>query len=157
MNYSFDIKKFAYGLIPLALRKSKVLSWINTLTSPLTRLEGDFEAFRSETDEELKWNGQTISLRTVLVQKFGLGITITNSNNPIAPLYMFSAKDRKNESFYGPADSRNPAMHEPKAYDLDSVDFTVNVPIGIVFDEAQMKAVIRAHKLYSKTFKIVVV
>jgi hypothetical protein len=157
MNYSFDIKKFARGLIPLAVRKTKFLSWINVLVTPLLKLESDFENFRRDTDEESKWNGQTISLRTVLVQKFGPGITITNTNTPIAPLYMFSAKDRKNESFYGPTDSRNPAMHSPKAYDLDSVDFTVNVPNGILFDQDEMRAVIKAHKLYSKTFKIVIV
>lgn len=157
MDFNFNISKFIRDLVPISLRKDRLLDWLKSCVKAIDVLKLDLVSYTDDTRDRLKYNGQTISLQNLLASKFGQGISITNSNSGVSPFYLYPSGDSRNSSVFNSNSLENPFIYPVNTVDLDAVDFVVEVPANIVFDESEMTASIREYTLYSRTFKILVV
>lgn len=157
MNYNLNIYKLINDVLPSFLRGDRQVSWLQALTSPVKNLKETFLDFITQTNEELKWNGQTIVLENLLSLRFGDGITIQNMNLTDRPFYVYESGDSRNPDVYSSGNELNPVARESGSFDPEAVDFIVEIPDGIFLqpdDLDEMNALIRKYKIYSKRFKI---
>lgn len=155
MNYNLNIGKLIKELVPAFLRSPRQLDWLTALISPLETLSQSFSSFRSTTNDALIWNGQTISLENAISQKLGPGVTIKNTGKAERPFYIYGAGNGRNQQVAMTGDPRNPSVYETGEFDLNTVDFEVELPSGSAINRYQLETLINQYKLYSKRFKIV--
>lgn len=63
--------KLAVMLLPLALRKDRIIELLGVLTAPFMTLLGVLTSYRTERLQRLKYNGQTCRLEYCLNHRFG--------------------------------------------------------------------------------------
>jgi hypothetical protein len=69
-------------------------------------------------------------------------------------LYLFTDAESLDEYIYQESENKDLYIYTRSETGSESVDFIVNVPSSVRFNEAEMSAVIDMYKLASKTFKI---
>ncbi len=157
MNYSFDIEKKVKELLPVELRKPVMQAWLKVLLKPLRDLNIALVAFVNEKQEEAKYTGRTISLRNLLISRFGGGITIELQDTSGAPYLLAETGNAFNPLLGSNGNAFNPLLGDSGSADLDQVDFIVNVPGTLVFDIDEMSATVSRYKLAGTTFKIEII
>ena len=152
VSYDIDFKKMVEQLLGALLRKVKRVAW---LTAGLKPLRGIHDAFLTYTDKivnEIKWNGQTIKLEQLLIEKFGEGIYIVNNQLEINGAFVGAGNDVA--WFIGAGDDN--AQFIDETYDITGASFTVYVPNTIVFTQSEMEAFINKYKLHGTTYEIII-
>jgi hypothetical protein len=129
---------------------------LNALLAPIGFINSQFRAFINTTNQDLKWNGQTISLEGLLQNSFGGGIKITNNNLTGQPFYVYGSANSRNPMIYPSGNPSNPITGEINAFDPEAIDFVVEVPLGTSDNRKdEIAALIRQYKLYGKRFTII--
>jgi len=151
-SYDIDFTKMVTQLLPTVLRTPVRISWLVAVLKPLRTLHNTILSFRSARVDDVKWNGQTIKLEQLLITKFGAGIFITN--NIVYGDGFFVGADSTDISAYigGGADYSHTI---DSVYLVNAVNFTVNVPVAIVFTMSEMMAYINKYKMFGTTYNIV--
>ncbi|MCE7990437.1 MAG: hypothetical protein HEP71_00600 [Roseivirga sp.] len=160
MKYDFNIPKSVKMMIPAFMRGLKQVDWLISLTHPVVFVHGLFTDFINATDKRLKWNGQSISLKYLLQDKFGGDIEVVNQNQTARPFYVYGAGDTRNPAVFNPGNPKNPIAIDVNEFDPEAVDFIINVTSAVVPDEPtkdEMIALVKEYKLHSKRFKITLV
>ena len=159
MNFDLNIYALITDVLPTFLRGAKQLDWLRSLCKPIIDLHTNtFRTFVSDTDERLKWNGQTIYLQQLLVNRYGSGIQIINQNLDARPFYVFGSADNRNPQVFETGDKRNPQANVVNHFDPLAVDFIIQIPAALPFEDHdydEMAALVKEYKLYSKRFKII--
>lgn len=153
VNYDIDFNKMITQLLPTVLRKIIRIAWLKAVLKPLRTIHDDLLAYRSAKLYEVKWNGQTIKLQNLLIDKFGAGIYIVNN-----VVY--------GDSFFVGADSTDVAGYIGEGTDfsntidtiyiVNGTNFSVYVPSAIVFTMSEMIAYINKYKFYGTTYNIII-
>lgn len=65
-----DFDKVVALLLPISLRQSKTIAWLNALTTPLKEVYNTFLSFKEDAIEKLSYNGQVIYLKKLLNDRF---------------------------------------------------------------------------------------
>jgi len=155
--FDIDFKIMVKRLVPYFLYKETLRDYLFAAIKGLETTHGVFKDFRTQSIRDLQFTGQTIYLEHILNDEFdpgtrGIYIDTINVNQfnylfrkieGKTPLYLF----RKSEGaplYYGIRKSEYGFL----------VDFIVYVPVAVVFDSNQMKALINKYKLAGKRYKI---
>lgn len=151
MWYNLDIKKLTILLTPTFLRKERFLAWLRVLNFPLIEIVDKFNFNRNENLYNLAHNGQVCYLRGALNDRFDISarrIKITDGNR-YKREYIYTLGEQK-PRFLGTIYLRDDAD-----YSDTGVDFIVEVPQNLSYNNYEMEAVINFYKLASKRYKII--
>lgn len=158
--YKINWNKLMIWLLPVSLRKSKIVAYLAALIYPIKRLYIDFLFFRKQQLYEAEINGQTIKLERVLNDTFDpleRRIYITDGSYFTPPVFY---EEWKNQPviFYEEGNADNPIY-----YSIDSIDervdfnFFVHVPSEVFFEKPRIKAVTNKYKIFGRTFDVLLI
>ncbi|WP_461632732.1 hypothetical protein [Labilibaculum euxinus] len=148
--FDIDIKKLIILLLPIDLRKSKIVAFLRAMATPVASLRYRFIVKRTADLYKLNHNSQVCYLRAALNDNFDVEerrIRIIDGNQ-YNRNYIYTRGEEKPE-FIGAIFLRDRAD-----YADTGVDFIVEVPEGI-YDQYRMQALIDFYRLASKRYKIV--
>lgn len=150
MWYNLDINKLTTLLTPTFLRKQKFLAWLRVLHFPLIKVVDDFNFNRNENLYNLAHNGQVCYLRGALNDRFDPSqrrIRITDGNR-YKREYIYTDGEQK------PRFLDTIYLRDDADYGDTGVDFIVEIPQGLTYNQFEMKYFIDFYKLASKRYKI---
>lgn len=127
-----------------------MLSWLRALHFPLVKVVDDFNSNRKRNLYNLAHNGQVCHLRKVLNDRFDVGerrIKIADGNK-YKRQYIYTLAEQK-PKYLGVM-----YLRQNTDYADTGVDFIVEVPKGLKYNDYEMKALIDFYKLASKRYKI---
>lgn len=134
-------------------RKTKRVAWLTASMKNLSDTHDRFLAYADQKSYEIKFNGQTIILEQLLIEKFGNGIYITNNLLELNGAFVGEGADTA--FFVGEGDDNSQFIDE--TYSVDAKSFIVNVPSSITFVTSEMQAYINKYKMYGTTYEIVII
>lgn len=148
--FDIDIKKLSVLLLPISLRKSRVVALLRAMVTPLISLHYRFVGNRNHNLFVLNHNSQVCYLRAALNDSFDIEarrIRIIDGNQ-YNRNYIYTRGEEKTVNLgriyiYNRAD-----------YADTGVDFIIEVPIAI-YKKYEMQALIDFYRLASKRYKIV--
>lgn len=117
--YNVNWNQLIIWLLPISLRKSKVVSYLVALIKPIQNLFVDFLYFRNQQLYDAEINGQTIKLERVLNDTFDpveRRIYITDGDYFTPPVFYEEYKNLP-VIFYEEGNTDNPIY-----YKVDSID-----------------------------------
>lgn len=129
------------------------VAWLTAVLKPLRDFHDKFLEFTDQKAYEIKWNGQTIKLEQLLINRFGSGITITNNIVEVNGAFVGEGND---VAFFIGAGNHNSQFID-QSYNISQVNFTVSVPGAITFEQSEMEAWINKYKIFGTTYEIVIV
>lgn len=153
VNYDIDFKDMVGQLCGYIHRKTVRVAWLTGALKPLRTLHDIFLTFSTAKGYEVKWNGQTIVLERLLRDRFGDGIFITNHVVEVNGAFVGEGDDTA--FFVG--ERNDQSQYIDISYNIDQVNFTVNVPAAISFVQSELEAWINKYKLFGTTYEIVIV
>lgn len=149
--FEINFDRLTRRLSPVKLRGPRLLGLTGAMVAPIKSLYERFIDFRTDVQYRLDHSSQVCHMRAVLNDTFDPTYRRLNivDGPDFNPLYVF----RKDESKprYLRRTSENAPLHlytEPETYLGD--DFVVTAPIGLVFDQTRMRAMIDEYRLVSK-------
>lgn len=152
-SYDIDLKKLVKQLLSTLKRKPTRIAWLAACFNGIKTIHESFVSYSTEKVEEIKWNGQTLTLEHLLIEKFGAGIYITNNILEVNGAFVGAGLDT---SFHVGAKSDNSQFIDI-TYTIAGANFTVHVPAAIVFTQSEMEALINKYKLHGTTYEIVII
>lgn len=154
MLYNPDFKRIVSLLLPVRLRKPKLVSYLYVAVAQIQGISRTFDVFRQNTDYRLSLNSQVCHIRAVLNDRFDPAerrIYIDDvSSMPEKLLH------RRSTSLFLTVGLRPDAVviNHRNLGGFDSYDFVVVIPSELKdkFDEVQMRAIIDTYKLAGKRY-----
>jgi len=156
--FNVDFQHIAYNLAPHFKRTAAFLDWLYSLVRPLKEINLGFVSFVNNTEYNLTFTSETNVLERFLNDQFdpvSRGIFITNINevdfqfvfNKVEakpPLYIFN-KSEAEPPFY--VMTRNEL--------LQSINYTINVPVAVVFNPTIMRSRVDFYNQAGKNYNII--
>lgn len=155
MNFNFNTDKFSKDWWLIALRKPKILAWSKVLLRPLEIIVSEFSAFVTLKRDEYKYTGRVISLRNLLISKFGAGIVVEPQSSNGNPFILTDSGDGLNWQLGNSGNLLNPVVGDSGSAVLDDVDFLVKVPAALGVDLNEVRGLVNKYKVAGITFNIV--
>ena len=159
MNYDVDYKKLVKWLIPIPILGKRIVAFIGVMVYELKTIYQNILRNRENFIYYLSITPQVVYLEKMLNDRydpFTRGIHIDDGQS-FDPIYHYKKLEDKPVYVFKKSES------EPLIYlytksetGNDASDFVVNVPVGVVFNEAEMKSLIDTFKLAGTVYKIVV-
>jgi len=158
--YSVNLNKLIIWLLPISLRKSKVVSYLVALIKPIQNLYVNFLYFRNQQLYDAEINGQTIKLERVLNDTFDVverRIYITDGDYFTPPVFYEEYKNLP-VIFYEEGNTDNPIYYKVDSID-DRVDFNfyVHVPQDVFFEKPRITALTNKYKIFGRTFDVILI
>lgn len=153
VGYDIDFPKMVKSLLGALVRKPKRIAWLTACFKPLRTIHDAFITYSDEKVDEIKWNGQTVILEHLLIEKFGDGIYIVNNQLEVNGAFVGAGNDT---GFYIGA-GNDQSQYIDISYQSTGASFTVYVPAAIVFIQSEMEALINKYKLHGTTYEIVII
>ena len=150
--FNINYYKFLLQLIPVFLRTTVIVAFVDCLITPVKQLYGQFTTYRNNTLYELDHNGQVFSLQNVLNDRF---------DNTQRRIYITDGFTK--ERFYIHTRAENKPkflkkyIHNRGDYVDTGVDFIVWIPVAIVISLEEMyelRALINKYRLDPKRYKV---
>lgn len=140
--------------LPSLKRENIRVRWLYALLKGMRGVWDDFVAYATNVSDELKWNGQLIKLQRLLQIKFGDGILIVNQDFAEKKTIAYPVADERNVIAAVVADTTNPVSTVAATGFVTGVGFIVQVPVAIIFDEDEMRAVIDYYQIGTSDYVI---
>ncbi|QAA81425.1 hypothetical protein EI546_06630 [Aequorivita sp. H23M31] len=156
--YSVDYDKFREQLLPLVLRKPKLLSFLRALISPFVSIHGSFFNFKTEAIYKTEHNASITLLQKVLNDHFdNVERRIFINNASITATQHYYDKDQGEPLYFYDKDKGDPQwFFDMGTFNVYGSDFTVFLPIGMrplyEGDEERLLTRIKAYLDYYKMF-----
>lgn len=157
-RYIIDYAKFVVQRIPIELRIDEVMAYTKVLASPIVTIYNSLILFRVQLNYKILITPQVVYLEKMLNDRYDnlLRRIYILDGNEYAPIYLYRKAELKPIYLY-----RKSEVAKPKKYLYTkgevgqfTFDFVVYVPLDVVFDENEMKALVNGYKLASMLFKI---
>ena len=146
-----------------------MIAWIKVFVSPIELLYNSKQIFRNSIRYKLQHNGQVIYLEKVLNEYYGIAgydhqdhqatksIYIGVGEN-LFPTYLFKEIENNPVHIYTQAEiDADPSLatylYTQSEIDFAHADFTVLVPVSLIYIEAELRAVIDYY-INTKIYKI---
>lgn len=155
MNFSFNTDNFGKYWLPIALRKERVLAFVKVILRPFKVMHSEFSIFVNEKRNEYKYTGRTISLRNMLIDRFGAGIIVENQPSNGDPYLVNESGDALNWQLGASGSLLNPQVGASGSAVLDDVDFIVKVPAALGADLNEVRGLVNKYKVAGMTFNVV--
>lgn len=155
--YQFDWKRLAFELLPVVLRKPRLMAVVEACVSALIAVRARFMNFKLDVEYDLTITPQVCYLESMLNDHFDYSERRIRIVDGISYDAVLLSLDEEAKPVMLPVDSTE---GQPALLPLESEvaqfssDFVIKVPEGIVFDEKRMSALVGKYKLASKVFTI---
>ena len=104
MWFKLDIPKFTTSLIPIDLRKVKLVGLVQALVAPLVEINDTWRRMRSDNLYKLEHTGQVCYLRGALNDRFDPSerrITIDGTGGNSEPTYIYTPGENQTKELFG--------------------------------------------------------
>lgn len=163
MNYVVNIFDLIVDLLPVKLRQVVQVFWLYALLKPTRYLLEQFTTFRADTIYEISRTGQVIVLEDLLNDKFDPNdayptFLITDPDQVLAHVSLFLDVENQadTEAYLASEIPPGEALQLFLASEYASdVDFIVNYPLGLSFNQEQLEACVDKYKIAPKRYKVV--
>ena len=161
--YNVDYNILIRMLLPTFLRQARMLAWLRCLVSPIIWLYNSFlrsrqnDLFRESIDSSvprLEFMLNTIFYPAGLDTAYDYRIKISHLPATNA-LYIFLPEEGRPQYIYTEAENRPRYIYSKGEAGQIDVDFVVLVPVGIEYDDARMRSLVRAYCLPDRNFEII--
>jgi len=136
------------------------MDYVKAACKPLETLFTDFYAFFDKTKYELTFSGQVIYLEHVLNDQFDpddRGIYITDSDLVESVFIFRQEENNEPTNIFIDSEGEPPVyLYMNQEYD-DDVDFVVNVPASVTFNENELKYWVNKYRIAPMRWKIEIV
>lgn len=154
--FNININRLAQWLIPTRLRMPVLMAIVSAIVSPLISLHNLFLSYRKAKFYQIAMNYQTCYLEAFLNDRFDYTqrrIYIEDAET-VDPLYLYMRAEESPVYIYSRSEAQ-PVHVYTRGETLGDLtyDFIVWVPLDVVFDQNEMRAMI-ATKLCGKRYKI---
>lgn len=149
--FNVDFNAYTRAMLPFLMRKPKTLAFLSVLMSPIKSLYNLFKKNRDQNLYFLDHNAQVVRMEAVLNDRWDEGlrrITITDGTAKEALIIYREDETKPAVYLFTDAENNPVALYQDSELD-EGDDFVVNVPIDIVFDEDEMKALVNKYRLTS--------
>lgn len=155
-DYNVEYDRLARLLLPVTLRRKRLMAFVGVMTSEVWRISGWFRRYRDDTDYRLSHNGQVCYLRAVLNDKFDPVLRrITIEDIGILPETIIH---RRSTGLFLLLKHRpeDIILHRRGFGGYNSYDFTVVLPAALraSVNEARLHAVINTYRLAGKRYTL---
>jgi hypothetical protein len=154
--FKIDYYKLVKQLLPVMLRQPVIVALLETMVSPIDALYGLFRTNRDAGLYRLGITPQVCYLEKALNDRFDYSdrhIYITDGVY-YDSLYLFTDGENLDEYIYTDGENDALYLYTRGETGAESADFIVNVPVGLVFNVPEMKAVIDMYKLVGKSYVV---
>jgi len=153
MWFKLDIPKFTTSLIPIDLRKVKLVGLVQALVAPLVEINDTWRRMRSDNLYKLEHTGQVCYLRGALNDRFDPSerrITIDGTGGNSEPTYIYTPGENQTK-YLGRLFLRNSLEFADTG-----ADFTVRVPREIMNQSSyEVRALIDFYRLGGMRYLII--
>jgi hypothetical protein len=155
--YNLSLPRLVTLMLPISLRKQKMVSWLFTLIAPYKELLSWFKIFRKDSSYKILHTPQVYSMENVLNDAFDV---------QLRRIYIADGLYKSAVYFYEPDEDKpihffeiTPAVYfyEPEELQKLDVDFVVVLPLAMPLSESDMirlKSLIDFYRLPDKTYTI---
>ena len=161
--YNIDYNILIRSLLPTFLRQPIIIAFLRCLISPIIWLYNAFlrarenDLFRESIDStipRLEFMLNTIFYPAGLDSEYNYRIKISLLGAKTS-IYIFLLPEGKPQYIFTAAENRPKYIYTPAEAGQVEIDFIVNVPIGIEYDEVRMRSLVRSYCLPDKSFEII--
>lgn len=144
--------------LPVKLRQTKFIAWIEVLTKLVADMLNNFKTYRTIKLFFLQHNSQVMYLEHILNDRF---------NNAGTEIYIEGGSDQVKKYLYNKSEVKTPLYIYNKAEvgytptyiynkkeQIPAVGFIIWVPDTLIFDENEMRALVNRLKLAGKMYTI---
>ena len=157
--FNIDLDRFVTLLLPIPLRKAKMIQWLFALIAPSKQLYDLFKQYRKNTNYKLEHTPQVYSMQNVLNDTFDNTERRIYIKDGIykSPVRFY---DRSNDSpvhFYDRSDDQPVRFFDRADLLVLDLDFIVMIPAALVLGQSDMihlKALVDYYRLPDKTYNI---
>lgn len=143
-------------LIPIRLRTAVLMAFVRACFTPIVMLHNDFLLYRKAKLYEIKMNYQVCYLEAFLNDRFDsiLRRIYIDDAQTAEQIYLYQDVEDKDEGLYTDAED-SPLYLFTEGETIGDLlnDFIVYVPIGVMFSESELRAMLSS-KLAGKRYKI---
>lgn len=155
-DYNVEYDRLARLLLPVTLRRKRLMAFVGVMTSEVQRISGWFRRYRDDTDYRLSHNGQVCYLRAVLNDKFDPVLRrVTIEDIGILPETIIHRRTTGLFLLFKhrPEDI---ILHRRGFGGYESYDFLIVIPAQLrgVINETQLRAVTDTYKLAGKRYTL---
>lgn len=147
-RYLIDSVKLITAMLPPWKRKPVRIAWLNALMKKMRNIHDDFIATGAALKVTTRINGQTINIEDYLYGRFGGVILIVHNVLNFEGMAIGAGGDA--DSYIGETEDESSGI----GVLATGANFIVQVPIGLVYDEAELRAIINKFKLPGSTYII---
>ena len=161
--YTLDINLLGIHLLPIDLRKPKMIAWIKSMLKPVGNLHTQFINYRRKTVYKIDHTSQVYSMEKVCNDKFDQAqrrIYIVDGVYRSA-LYFYNPDENEPIHFYNSAENNPQHFYNPGELQNLDVDFVVVLPTEFQFNfgagspqNLRLKSLIDFYRLPDKTYEI---
>jgi hypothetical protein len=154
--YNLDPERFAHMMVPVKWRLKGLMAWIKALSATWADLWNRFQLFRTQVKYNLLITPQVCFLERALNDKYDpvqrrIFIADGSENDPV---FLYMRAELKPVNLFKRSEDLPVYMVKRTETAVFGVDFTVNVPLAIVFDQNEMRTYVSIYKLATKNFSI---
>lgn len=161
MDKVFKIKlnEYIVHLLPIALRKTRMVHWLLCQIKPLQNLHTRFMNLRADAIYKIDHTPQVYSMVNVFNDAFDVGLRRIRIVDGIykSPVYFFEPEETAPVHFYEPEEDNAVYFYEPEELKLLDVDFIVLLPFGLNLTDSEMirlRALCDFYRSPDKTYEI---
>lgn len=157
-KFLINIDIFIKMLFPRRWQKLVMMAWLKSIISPIKRMNTEFDTNREQNLYRLGKGPQVVHIEAVLNDRFDFvdrGIQIVDPET-FNPLYIYRESETKPPVYiYTDAELlQAPYIYTDNEINAITVDFVVRVPVAVVFDTDELKALVDRYRLPGKVYTI---
>lgn len=154
--YTINWNNLAVWLLPRSFRKTRLIILLKALLYPLTVLYDSFKLFRKAKIYQLTITPQVCYLERLLNDRYDSGQRRIYIDDAVwhLPWFVYKEAENKTEWLYMEVENNPITVYTEGEAGVALNDFVVFVPKSIAFDNAQMRSLIDAFKLFGTKYTI---
>jgi len=156
--FNIDFQHIAYNLTPFFKRTTAFIDWLYSLTRPLKEINLGFVSFVSNTEYNLTFTSETNVLERFLNDQFdpiSRGIFITNINEVDFQFIFNKAENKPPVYIFNKSEAEPPFYVLTRNELLQSINYTINVPVAVIFNPIIMRARVDFYNQSGKNYNII--
>jgi hypothetical protein len=157
-RYIIDYRRLVTQRIPFIMRWDDVISFLMILASPFVKGYNNLLAYRDLLIYQLTITPQVVYLEKMLNDRYDTALRriYIEDGKQYNPLFVFRKLELKPVYLFRKSETLKPKRYVYVIGEAgqQSFDFVVYVPLGMTYNEIELKALVNNYKLASKIFTI---
>ncbi len=158
-KYNINFKTLVIWLLPSVLRKPRVIALAMNFIGGIVKIYNSLMAFRVSMLYKLTISPQVCFLEKALNDRYDdllRRITISDPKQ-YDYLYVYRKSENKPQYIYKRSESKPVWLYTRAETARFQVDFLILIPVAVLFNANELKALVDSYKLASKKFKVKIV